>query len=418
MRSFARTVATAALAAGILVSCGSSDSRDRNVEVALGCAQGGPCRVGETGPAGGIVVQGGETTEDEMWETAPVNGYGTFDEAVADVEDFTFGGLDGWVLPSATVIDVMYDNADLFACAEGTDCITSYAPASYWTSDVSEGGANVKSFVDGGYTVDPVTATNYYRPVRSFRMGEAIATTTTVEETTTTAEETTTTAAETTTTTVQETTTTVEETTTTVEETTTTLADEPTTAVGTTTTLADETATTQAPNVPTTAAAPTTTEPPVKVATCAEGGPCNVGDKGPAGGTILLADFMLSDPPTLIEVAPTTWYGNAVKAKSYVDNLVYGGFDNWQIPNLSQLLTMRRERVRFICPAGTRCTNGFVPSTYWAAKAGNPTNTVSFAGTGDPQVADPTTSHFVRPVRVIAAVAGNPEVTLQEPDPS
>ena len=407
MRSFVRTVAAAALAAGLLVSCGSSDSRDRNVSVALPCAQGGPCRVGEAGPAGGIVVQGGETTEDEMWETAPVNGFGTFDEAVADVEDFSFGGFDDWVLPSSTIIDVMYDNADLFACTEGTDCVTSYAPGTYWTSEAVDDGANAKSFVDGGYTADFTTATYYYRPVRSFRMAAiptAITTTIAVEETTTTAEE----AA--TTTVLEETTTTAEDTTTTtaVEETTTTAEETTTTAVVETTT------TTPAPDEPTT----TTSQPPVKVATCAEGGPCNVGDKGPAGGTILLADFMLSDPPTLIEVAPTTWYGNAVKAKSYADNLVYGGFDDWKIPNLSQLLTMRRERARFICPTGTRCTNGFVPSTYWAAKTANPTNTVSFAGTGDPQLADPTTSHFVRPIRVISSVVGNPEVVLQEPDPS
>jgi hypothetical protein len=88
----------------------------------------------------------------------------------------------------------------------------------------------------------------------------------------------------------------------------------------------------------------------------------------------------------------------------YVDKLSYGGFDDWVVPNRSQLLTMRRERARFTCAAGTRCTTGFNPSTYWAAATVDPTDTVSFAGTGDPQPAGSGTSHFIRPIRVIGVL--------------
>jgi len=217
-----------------------------------------------------------------------------------------------------------------------------------------------------------------------------------VHEPTTTAEEATTTTAP------------VEEPTTTVEVTTTTVGvNEPTTTV-------KEATTTTAPVEATT----TVPETPVKPATCAEGGPCDVGDVGPAGGIILRADFMLGQPATLIEVAPTTWYGNAVKAKSFAENLTFGGFDDWRVPDLSQLLSMRRERARFACAAGTRCTSGFNSSTYWGAEEGMPARTVSFAGTGDPQFADPTTAHFVRPIRLVAVLEGNADVILQEPEPS
>jgi hypothetical protein len=165
----------------------------------------------------------------------------------------------------------------------------------------------------------------------------------------------------------------------------------------------------------------TVTETPIEqpALSCAEGGPCAPGDVGPAGGIVLLADYMLSDPPSLIEVAPTTWYGDAARAKSFASNLSYGGYDDWVVPNLSQLLTMRRERARFACAAGSRCTNGFANSTYWAGKNSNATNTVSFAGSGDPELADATTRHYVRPVRLLlGVVAAQPELTITEPDPS
>ncbi len=186
-----------------------------------------------------------------------------------------------------------------------------------------------------------------------------------------------------------------------------------TTEVPSTTTSAPTTTEAPAPTVTPTTASPatsvvaptvpatTTTAPKVKPATCADGGPCNVGDTGPAGGIILLANFMLNEPPTLIEVAPTTWFGKAATVKLYVEKLSYGGFDDWVVPNRSQLLTMRRERARFACALGTRCTSGFNPSTYWAAATADPTDTVSFAGAGDPQTAAPGTSHFIRPIRVI-----------------
>lgn len=228
-RSMIRVTLATIVASSVIVACGSSDSRDRNAVVTVPCAQGGPCRVGETGPGGGIVFQGGDKPADEMWEAAPVNGFGTFDQAVAAVEDFDFGGLTDWVLPTSALIDVMYEQADVFACVEGTDCATAYAPGTYWTADKADGGANAKSFVDGSNTADAVTATYYYRPVRAFRMAEIVPATiaTTTTSTTTTTEPPTTTTSSTTTTTEPPTTTTSTSTTTTTTEpptTTTTIA--------------------------------------------------------------------------------------------------------------------------------------------------------------------------------------------------
>jgi len=207
---------------------------------------------------------------------------------------------------------------------------------------------------------------------------------------------------------------------TTLSESTTTSAQSTTSSAASTTT--DETTTTGAP---TTTAAPTTTmeESATTVApattaalTCAQGGKCKNGDIGPAGGLVLLADFMLSEPATLIEVAPVTWFGDAVKAKGYTRGLTFGGFDDWELPDVSQLLTMRRERAHFVCTPGVPCTNGFNNSTYWASYDGNPLRTVNFAGSGDAQAAGMKTMHFVRPVRLV--LPAEPVLTIEEIEPS
>lgn len=410
MKSFLRSIVALALVGTAVTACGSSNSRERNIPFVVRCAQGGPCKVGDIGPGGGVVFVGGGKPNDLMWEAADVNGYGTHEEALKDADEFTFGGATDWELPTAEDLEAMYEQADAFACAEATDCVTAYADDVYWSFDQDENGNVVaKSFADGTVSAVDPTKTHYYRPVRNFRFGDisfSATTTTSAPATTTSEAATVTTTEEPTTTTEEPTTTTVGPTTTEVATTTTEVAATTTTEEPTTTTVAPTTteapATTVAPT--TTLPATSTTAPKVTVASCADGGPCNVGDTGPAGGIILLANFMLNEPPTLIEVAPTTWFGNAQKAKVYVDKLSYGGFDDWVVPNLSQLLTMRRERARFSCATGTRCTTGFNPSTYWAAITVNPTHTVSFAGTGDPQPVGPRTSHFIRPIRVIGVL--------------
>lgn len=412
MRSFFRSLVVVGIVGTTVAACGSSDSRERNVPFVIKCAQGGLCKVGDLGPGGGIVFVGGDKPGDLMWEAAPVNGYGTHDEAVADSDEFQLetesGSETDWELPTAENLDAMYEQADLFACSDTADCSSAYADDVYWSFDQDGNGKVIaKSFADGSAVEADPTEMHYYRPVRSFQMAD-VAT-----------DAPTTTPASTSATTTEAPTTTAQEPTTTEAATTTVAADEPTTTVEPTTTEAPATTvtpTTEAPS--TTAVAPTTTptpttKPKITTASCAEGGPCNVGDIGPGGGLVLLADFMLGEPSTLIEVAPTTWFGTAAAVKKYVETLKFGGLDDWVVPNLSQLLTMRRERARFACAVGTRCTNGFNPSTYWAANPTDPTNTVSFAGTGDAQLAGEGTSHFVRPVRVLAVGgAGGTLVTI------
>ena len=112
-----------------------------------------------------------------------------------------------------------------------------------------------------------------------------------------------------------------------------------------------------------------------------------------------------------------TWFGDSVTAKVFAQNLNFGGFDDWQLPTQSQILSMRRERARFVCSVNVRCTNGFNNSTYWTGEGGNPKGVVNFAGTAGPEPAATKSGHFVRPVRVIAN-GDLGEVTIEEPLPS
>lgn len=384
-----------------LVACGSSGSRDRNAGGTALCSQGGPCAAGEIGPGGGIVFIGSDNAGVDMWEAAPVNGYGTLQDAQEMILGFDLGDFVNWQLPTAELADEMWKNADLFACADDADCSSAFADDVYWTSDEVDGGVVTKSFVDGSESADAVTATYYFRPVRKFRMTEQpvvpVFTTVIADDTAVDNED-----ADVTTTTVAAL---AEETTTTTSETSTTATSgEPSTTVGeiaAATTVVDEAETTT--TRPTTS---TTTVVAGAAKTCAEGGECKPGDRGPAGGTVVKADAVDGDPVTLIEVAPITWYGSGPQAKAYVDNLVYAGRDDWKLPSASELLSMRASRSLFACPKGTFCTNGFANAPYWFGGAESAAGIVDFAGKSAPADPLPNTNYRLRPVRVIATLDG------------
>ena len=166
-----RRVALVLALSGVVASCGSSDSRDRNVGTTLLCAQGGPCEVGEVGPAGGLVVVGANSPDTDMWEVAPLNGYGTYEDAVALVEDLEFGGATDWELPNEAVVDSINGILAGFACAADTDCASEFGSGTYWSADTKDGEPIVFSVGDES-TVQPAVAgsTHFIRPVRTFRM--------------------------------------------------------------------------------------------------------------------------------------------------------------------------------------------------------------------------------------------------------
>ncbi len=161
------------LVAASLVGCGD-DKEDnvRNFAVQVPCSEGGPCKVGDTGPAGGIVVLGGANPEVEMFEVAPVNGFGTFEEGRLMVGQFVFGGFDDWYLPSANMIETMFARADRFACGAETDCASAYAASGYWAMDPESGESVAMSFETGDWVEVDGASRYYVRPVRGFYMAQ------------------------------------------------------------------------------------------------------------------------------------------------------------------------------------------------------------------------------------------------------
>ena len=177
-----------------LVACGSgSDSgdRDRNVEAGFTCAQGGACVLGDVGPGGGTVFvpadKGGTA-----WEAAPLNGYGSYEDATVLVRQLDFGAKTDWVLPPDTVIDDLWAQRARFACAADTDCPNVFADGAYWAQGKNAESASVWSFATGTQVQSENEDEYYFRPVRAIVIAGA-ATTTAAAATTSTPTTTTTT---------------------------------------------------------------------------------------------------------------------------------------------------------------------------------------------------------------------------------
>lgn len=181
-----------------------------------------------------------------------------------------------------------------------------------------------------------------------------------------------------------------------------------TAAPRTTTTTSTTTTTTSSTTSTTTTVAPTTTIP--KKLTCAEGGLCQAGDVGPGGGIVVLSNFNLSVPASLIEVAPVTWWAPLAKGRTYADGLVFGRKSDWRMPTVAELLAIRRDRAQFRCPGSKRCKLGFAKSVYLAGDTWAGGQGVDF-NSFDPQ-AKLATSGFIRPVRTIGPFAGQTVITI------
>jgi hypothetical protein len=127
---------------------------------------------------------------------------------------------------------------------------------------------------------------------------------------------------------------------------------------------------------------------------------------------VVVADFILSEPPTIIEVAPVTWFGNGRGAQSFVDQLVHGGFSDWRLPTSSEALTMRRDRALFRCSGEVRCARGFADAPYWASGSDG-LLILDFATAETPTSVSFEEFHYVRPVRALASPAGGIQVELE-----
>jgi len=176
--------------------------------------------------------------------------------------------------------------------------------------------------------------------------------------------------------------------------------------------------------------------------TCAQGGPCDIGDIGPGGGIVFSTP---ADGGALLEAAPVNgvaaWGCNLsvfvtlngegsgandsaavaacddpapVTAAKLAESFEYAGATDWYLPSVSELKSLYKHREAFDCGDDGNCTTVLAEGEYWSstAAATDPTAAryVSFVD-GTDNVDERASVYYVRPVREIVQVTTTPTTT-------
>lgn len=134
----------------------------------LTCAEGGACKAGDVGPAGGVVVLNNFNLSAPavLIEVAPVTWYGSYSAANSYAEGLVYGRKSDWRLP--TVLDLLSMRRDraLFRCPGVKRCWRGFANAVYLAANENQG---IKGVDFGGISpmAQSVTGGAYVRPVRT-----------------------------------------------------------------------------------------------------------------------------------------------------------------------------------------------------------------------------------------------------------
>jgi len=184
--------------------------------------------------------------------------------------------------------------------------------------------------------------------------------------------------------------------------------------VGSTATTLPATTVPPTTSAPSTSTAPSmTTAPPTpttivaRTVACAEGGPCGNGDRGPAGGVVLVIQDEEGTGTGVFEVAPATWYIKQRDAKTYVERFVFGSQSDWRLPTNREIVAMHANRSLFVCPTAKRCAQGFANDFYFFEFPNpGPENVRSFDFAKESVRYDAQSFAYLRPVRSISGAAG------------
>ena len=176
--------------------------------------------------------------------------------------------------------------------------------------------------------------------------------------------------------------------------------------------------------------------------TCAQGGPCDIGDIGPGGGIVFST---LADGGALLEAAPvngvapwgcgtsalitTTGEGAGatdsataagcndpapVTAAKLAESFEYAGATDWYLPSVSELKSLFKHRDKFDCGNDGNCTTVLAEGDYWSstADATDPSAAryISFAD-GTENSDERASVYYVRPVRAIVQETTTPTTT-------
>jgi hypothetical protein len=173
--------------------------------------------------------------------------------------------------------------------------------------------------------------------------------------------------------------------------------------------------------------------------TCAQGGPCDIGDIGPGGGIIFSTP---ADGGALLEAAPvngvaswgcgtsalitTTGEGTGatdsatvagcndpapVTAAKLAESFAYAGATDWYLPSISELKSLYKHRDKFDCGDDGNCTTVLAEGDYWSstADATDPAAARYMSFVDGTENSDERASvYYVRPVRAIVQATAPP----------
>lgn len=139
----------------------------------LTCAEGGPCKNGDIGPAGGTVLvwENDKGATAGVFEVAPVTWYLKANKAFAYADRLVYGSKSDWRLPIVEELAAVAANRNLFTCPGAKRCAKGFANSLYFFYFFNADAPNqfdvrgfhlVKNFVQPGPYVF-----GYVRPVRS-----------------------------------------------------------------------------------------------------------------------------------------------------------------------------------------------------------------------------------------------------------
>ncbi|MEY2626676.1 MAG: hypothetical protein RJB08_435 [Actinomycetota bacterium] len=146
---------------------------------------------------------------------------------------------------------------------------------------------------------------------------------------------------------------------------------------------------------------------------CSQGGFCNIGDTGPAGGIVFVAGLKAGD--TAWEAAPLNGFGDYGDADAMTSTLEFGGLGGWVLPSVDNLNAIRAQNYLFACPQDTDCPQGFPEGTYWTSDASESGAKVVSFETGEVSAAGLDNQNFYRPVRPIQVGTAVAAVTTFAP---
>ena len=136
----------------------------------LTCAEGGACKNGDIGPAGGTVLvwENERDATAGVFEIAPVTWYLKANKAFAYADRLVYGAKSDWRLPIIEELAAVAANRNLFTCPGVKRCAKGFANNVYFFNAEPAGNNAVRGFhlVEGFVTPDQ-SVSAYLRPVRS-----------------------------------------------------------------------------------------------------------------------------------------------------------------------------------------------------------------------------------------------------------